>query len=97
MTTAQKIYADLGTLYLERGPEFVFILCSVALKDLMGLENWKTFLSQSLNDPDFKHLFVETGYIPSQKKVGAGLLAPTRQMKSSEASDRPAINGGTNA
>ncbi len=70
MTAAQKIYADLGTLYLKHGPEFVFILCAVAFKDLMGLENWNLFLSQSVNDPDFKKLFVETGYIPSQKNNG---------------------------
>ncbi len=56
MTAAQKIYADLGKLYLERGPEFVFILCAVALKDLMGLENWNLFLTQSVNDPELEKL-----------------------------------------
>lgn len=53
------IYEDLQ-LYAEKyGVQFVFILCAVALKELMGLENWNEYIKCSFKDPDFKKLIVE--------------------------------------
>lgn len=67
-TSSEKIYADLCELSEKYNPQFVFVLCAIAIKESMGLANWKSYISQSFNDPAFQKLIVGAGYIPSEGK-----------------------------
>lgn len=54
--TSEIIFKDLVELYEEHNAKLVLVICAIALSKLMGRENWKSFIKQSLNDPAFKKL-----------------------------------------
>jgi hypothetical protein len=57
--TSEIIFKDLEELYMNSNAQIVFAVCAVALSKLMGRENWKSYLGQSLKDPEFKKLLPE--------------------------------------
>ncbi len=67
-TSSEIICSNLNAISEKYGTQLVFVLCAIAIKESMGLENWKSYISQSFKDPEFQKLIVGTGYIPSEGK-----------------------------
>lgn len=57
--TSEIIFNDLIELFQKYNAKIVFAFCAIALSKLMGRENWKSYLGQSLKDPEFKKLLSE--------------------------------------
>lgn len=56
--TSDIIFKDLVDLYELHNAKLVLAICAIALSKLMGRENWKSYLQQTFNDPEFKKLIV---------------------------------------
>lgn len=58
-SVSKQIHEDLIKLVGELGINTTLLICAIALKNLMGLANWNSYIVSSLNDSDFKKLIKE--------------------------------------
>lgn len=56
--SGEIILEDLKQLVGKLGINTTLILCAIAIRSLMGLDNWKKYMLSSINDSEFKKLFI---------------------------------------
>jgi len=67
-SSSEKIYDDLYELSEKYNDRLVFVLCAIALKENMGLANWRSYINMSFKDPDFQKIIAAEANLASNKK-----------------------------